>query len=98
MKRKIIWDNLAKEDLKKSLHYIKQDSPQNAENIKTGIKSAIEEIPAHPERYPADKYRLNNNGDFRAFELYNFRISYFIGNNEIRIVRIRHTKLKTLDY
>jgi plasmid stabilization system protein ParE len=37
-KRKVIWDNAAKEYLKKSLQYIKQDSLQNAAKLKDSIK------------------------------------------------------------
>ncbi len=98
MKRKIIWDTHAKEYLKRSLQYIKQDSPQNAEIVKDEIKSLIRKIPDQPERYPADKYRVNNTGNYRAFELYHFRISYFINDTEIRIIRIRHTKEKPQGY
>ena len=79
-KRKIIWDNAAKQFLKEALKYIRQDAPGNATHIAKTIRLKTEELPAHPERYPLDKYRLNNTGNYRAFELYGFRISYFTGN------------------
>ena len=97
-KRKIVWDNSAKAYLKQSLQYIKNDSPQNADTIRNDIRALVKEIPSHPSRYPADKFRINNNGSYRALTIYNFRISYFIGENEIRIVRIRHTKQSPLEY
>lgn len=97
-KQAIVWDKLAKEYLKQSLNFIKQESPQNALNIKREIKAAIDAIPAYPKRYPTDKYRINNIGNYRALEIYNFRISYFIGNTEIRIVRIRHTGQEPKEY
>ena len=97
-KRKIVWDNQAKEYLRKATQYIKLDSPQNAEKVKNAIRLAVEEIPKYPERYPPDKYRLNNNSEYRCFLLYDFSISYFINTDEIRIVRIRHSKQKPLYY
>ncbi len=97
-KRKIVWDDVAKEYLKKSIQFIKQDSPQNADKVKGAIRLSIKEIPANPERYPMDKYRKSNNGSYRALELYGFRISYFVSDNEIRIVRIRHTRQEPLYY
>ncbi len=97
-KLKVLWDNQAKEYLKKSIEYIKQDSPQNAENVRQIIKKKVNEIPANPWRYPIDKYRLNNIGEFRAFEVFGFRISYYVGNTEIRVVRIRHTRQEPKNY
>lgn len=32
-----------------------------------------------------------NNGNYRAYELYSYRISYKITSTEIQILRIRHT-------
>ena len=95
---RIVWDNRAKEYLKKSLQFIKKDSAQNADKVKEAIRSVLKQIPADPERYPPDKYRLNNNHNYRAFELYGFRISYFVGENEIRIVPVRHTRQEPLNY
>jgi len=69
MKRTIIWDNSAKAYFKKSVQYIKRDSPPNADNIIIAIRLAIGELPANPQRYPADKYRIGNTGNYRAFEL-----------------------------
>ena len=98
VKRRIVWDDPAKIYLKKSLEFIRRDSPQNADKIRNEIRIIIKEIPAHPERYPADKYRLNNDGAYRALEIYSYRISYYIGDNEIRIVRIKHTSQEPLNY
>lgn len=46
---------------------------------------------SNPERHPLDKYKLTNDGTYRAFELYHYRISYKISIDTIRIVRMRHT-------
>mgnify|MGYP000533413668 FL=1 len=52
----------------------------------------------NPEIYPLDKYRKNNNGTIRAFEVYSYRIAYQITKSEIRILRVRHTKREPLKH
>ena len=88
---KIVWDVEAQNYLRVAIQFIKQDSPQNAEKVKSEITEAVSELAHHPTRYPADKYRNDKDGSYRAFELYKYRISYHISDTEIRIVRIRHT-------
>ena len=39
-----------------------------------------------------------NDGSWRAFEKYRFRISYRVMEKEIRIVRFRHTSRTPLNY
>lgn len=95
---KLVWDDHPKEYLKRAIQHIKLDSPQNAEKVKSDIRAIAKEIPKHPERFPPDKYRLHNDGSYRVFQLHNFRISYFIGTSEIRIVRFRHSKQSPLYY
>ena len=62
------------------------------------ILSSIEKAARFPEHFPPDKYRLNNSGSFRAFEIYSFRVSFYYNPEIIRIVRIRHTKQRPLNY
>lgn len=50
------------------------------------------------EAHPLDKYKINNNGNYRAFELHRYRISYLVKENEVVIVRIRHTSQQTEEY
>jgi hypothetical protein len=45
-----------------------------------------------------DKFKVNNKGEFRAFELHRFRVSYLIKKDEIIIARIRHTSQEPLYY
>lgn len=41
---------------------------------------------------------MNNDGSFRAFEIYHHRISYRLLKNEVRIIRIRHTKMNPKNF
>lgn len=90
--RKIVIDNSAKNSLKEIYTYIRKDSLQNADIVKEKILSSIKELVTNPERYNLDKYRIDNDGTFRAFEIYKYRISYHLSPTQIRIIRIRHTK------
>jgi plasmid stabilization system protein ParE len=41
---------------------------------------------------------LNNNGTYRAFEIYRYRISYLVKKEEVIVARIRHTSMKPEHY
>ena len=92
--RLVIWPEKARKQLQRAYLYIKKDSVQNAEKVRKEILEATRNLPPNPERFPADKYKKDNDGTFRAFELHRYRIAYQITDDEIIIVRIRHTSMK----
>jgi plasmid stabilization system protein ParE len=94
----IKWNKRAIQQLDDAIEYIEEDSPVNAEKVRKEILLKIDAIPQHPEKHNPDKYKINNDGSFRAFELYHYRISYRYKSNEIRIIRIRHTKMNPLNF
>jgi plasmid stabilization system protein ParE len=94
----IKWNKRAINQLIKAIEYIEEESPQNAEKVKNNLLTEISKLKAHPEKFNPDKYHLNNDGSFRAFELYRYRVSYRYTKNEIRIIRIRHTKRNPKNY
>ena len=69
-----------------------------AASVKQTILCTIREIPLHPERYPVDKFKKGNNGNYRAFEIYHIRIAYKTETNAIKIIRIRNTWQESLEY
>lgn len=87
-------DNLAKAQLKEAYSYIKLDSPKNAEKVRNKILVSIQELADKPERHPKDKYRANNDGSYRAFEIFKYRITYHVFNEQITILMISHTKME----
>lgn len=95
---KVIIDEEAKRSLQEAYLYIRKDSPQNAEKVKNAIITSIKELIKNPERHNPDKYRIKNDGSYRAYEIFRYRISYHISPDEIRIIRIRHTKMNPQDY
>ena len=97
-KLKVVIDDEAKKSLREAIQYIKKDSVQNAEKVKSNILDSIKELITNPIRHNPDKYRLNNDGSYRAYEIYSYRITYHVPADEIRVIRIRHTKMNPLEY
>jgi plasmid stabilization system protein ParE len=97
-KRKITWDKLALHYFRNAIRYIRKDSPQNADKVKMEVLKKISELSIYPEIHNPDKYKINNNGNFRSFELYHFRVGYLVKEDEIIIARIRNTNQELLDY
>jgi len=77
-KIKIIWDKQALHYFRDAIQYIRRDSPQNADKVKMDILEKINELSQLPEIHNPDKYKINNNGNYRAFELHRFRIAYLV--------------------
>ena len=94
----IQWNRRALKQFDNAIAYIENDSPANAEKFKRDILSRIDDLLKYPEKTAADKYKTNNDGSFRAFELHGYRISYRYKNNKVRIIRIRHTKMNPQNY
>jgi plasmid stabilization system protein ParE len=97
-KRKIIWDKQALNYFRESIWYIRQDSPQNADKVQKEVLEKIHELSIRPEIHNPDKYKVNNNGNYRAFELHRLRVGYLVKENEIIIARVRNTSREPLDY
>lgn len=91
-KPKIIWNASAIKSFEKIYKFIEKDSLSNAQKVISEIIKLIEALPNQPEKFPPDKFRKNNTGEFRAFEKYSYRIAYKFSKNEIRVLRIRHVK------
>jgi plasmid stabilization system protein ParE len=94
----IVVDNVAKLHLKEAYDYIKRDSPKNAIKVLARITSSISQLAKNPETNPPDKYRSNNDGSYRAYEIDRYRITYRISPPQIHIIRIRHTSREPLPY
>ena len=93
-----VWGKSAKKQLQLAYEFIKLDSPQNAVKVRDEIINHSIELASHPEIHPPDKYKHSNDGTYRAFELHRYRITYRILQNEIRIVRLRHTSRSPENY
>jgi plasmid stabilization system protein ParE len=94
----IKWNKRAVKQFDDAITYIENDSPTNAEKFRRDILHEIDRLLKHSENHSPDKYKINNDGTFRAFELHRYRVAYRIRNNEIRIIKIRHAKMNPLNY
>ena len=94
----VVWSYKARLELKKVFDYIALDSLKYAILVRDEIIDLTIALDKHPEKYGLDKYKINNDGSWRAFEKYRYRISYKITPNQIRIVRLRHTSKSPLHY
>ena len=94
----VVWNLQASRAFRGYYERIREESPQNARQVQQGITKLIDQLPENPERYPLDKYKQNNPGNYRAFEKYSLRIAYQHSEKEIRILRVRHVKQKPKSY
>ncbi|MEO8852803.1 MAG: type II toxin-antitoxin system RelE/ParE family toxin [Ginsengibacter sp.] len=97
-KRKVAIDREAKKSLRDAYVYIRKDSLQNADKVRGMILTSIKKLIKNPEHHNPDKFRIGNDGSYRAYEIYKYRITYRISSTEIRVIRIRHTKMNPVEY
>lgn len=92
------WNKRASHRFRKIYDEIIQESYTNAEKVRGGIVEIVDQLPSHPEKYPPDKYKKDNPGNYRAFEKYSYRVAYKHTDKEIRILRIRHVRQGPKEY
>ena len=97
-KSKITWSKTSVKQFSKAIQFIYTQSVQNAEKVRIEIVEKISFLSVNPEFYNPDKYKKLNDGNYRAFEIHSYRISYRVLPEEIRIVRFRHVKRLHLKY
>jgi len=97
---KVIWDQNALNQLADIYAYILEDSYQNAETVKHKILGLTAGLAINPKRYKPDKLRLDSNPDFRALEVYKFRITFYINedNMTVNVLRVRSIRQEPLPY
>ncbi len=88
----VVWNLQASRAFKSYYEHILETSPQNATQVQQGITEIVDQLPENPERYPLDKYKQDNPGNYRALEKFSLRVSYRYDEKEIRILRVRHVK------
>lgn len=94
----IIWSDTAKNQLKEIYKYIKKDSEQAAKEVKSKILASTKVLETGKEIYKADTLKTNNNGAYRAYIVFSYRIVYKINNSTIDVLRIKHTSREPLEY
>jgi plasmid stabilization system protein ParE len=98
MVKRIVWDKEAILQLQEAYEYLKEHSLRFANRIRKTLKIKIQELSKHPEIYNLDRYKINNDGTIRAFEVYSYRVTYKVKESEIIIARIRHSSREPIEY
>jgi len=96
----IIWDRIALDHFKEILDYLSRQSFQAPRIVREGVISRLDDLKKNPFIFEIDKLKDTANTEFRAFVIYNYRITYQVKEvtKEIRILRIRHTSREPLGY
>ncbi|MBP7168578.1 MAG: type II toxin-antitoxin system RelE/ParE family toxin [Bacteroidia bacterium] len=97
---KIIWDRKALDHFKVILIYLEKQSQQAPGIVKSAILSRLSLIRKNPLISEVDKLKDSPNKDFRAFVVFNYRVTYQVKSDEkeIRILRVRHTSQEPIGY
>lgn len=94
----VLWNTTARNQVKKIYNYIEKESVPNAKKLVKEIIDATEKLNKNPDRFGLDKYKNQNDGSYRCFEIYRYRIAFRIYKKTIRILRVRSTDQEPLDY
>jgi len=96
----VIWSRLALKQTEKIHKRILKDSKSLnvADKVINKLLISSDILENHPEVYSLDRFKTNNNGTYRAYEVYSYRISYRISKDKIRILGVRHTSREPLGY
>ncbi len=97
IKRLVNWDKIALKQLGEACNYIKRDSLKNAQKVRKDIFTCTSALAQHPEKYPLDKYRRNNDSTFRAFEKHHLPVAYCILPTEIKIISVRNSSMEPVN-
>jgi plasmid stabilization system protein ParE len=95
--KKVVCDKVVLSDLEDIFEYLKPKPEVSSKIVPTIVKFAYD-FSNNFEIYSLDRFKVNNDGSYRAFEKYHYRVSYRVLPNEIRILRIRHTSINPKGY
>jgi plasmid stabilization system protein ParE len=98
VKRKVIWDTKAYLQLEKEHKYIKKNSVTAANKVRKSIRDTAKNLALHSDIFSLDRFKKNNDGNYRAFEKYSYRVTYKVKETQIIILRVRHTSREPLEY
>ena len=66
-KRKISWDENARDSLFELYRHIRADSLTNALKVRQEILASVKVLSTYPAIHPPDKFKQFNDGNFRAY-------------------------------
>ena len=97
--RVLVWDKVALNNLKNIFDYLKaENNLVFAKEVKDIILKSTKELLANPNLFEQDRFKSDNDGTYRAFEKFKYRVAYKTTENQIRILRIRHSNREPIEY
>ena len=94
----IKWGIEASKHFDELLEYLYYESERAALIVGNAILDEVEKLATHPTMHPLDRFKKHNDGKHRACIIYSYRISYYVDDSIIYILRIRHTSREPLEY
>ena len=93
MEKEIVWTETALNQLEEIYFYILEQSLSYtiSDKVIDTILKATTVLKKNWDIYEIDEMKLPNDSNYRAFEIHSYRISYKITNDNIYIIRVRHT-------
>ena len=97
--RVVVWDKIAFEHFKEAYDSLKGGKNLSyAKKVKNTILKRVNELLDNPEIYEHDRFKIDNDGSYRAFEKFKYRVAYRITETQIRVLRVRHTRREPIEY
>jgi len=93
---KVIWSKNSSLQLKEFLKDLKEKSLKAASKVKNEILKTARGLSNNPEIYSPDRFKKDNDGSFRSFEKYSYRVTYQVGKTQVVMLRVRHTSREPL--
>ena len=96
MGKKIIWSYDAFDQLEE-IHFcilFESKSINVADKVVDTIFKSTQILKTNAEVYELDELKKENDGSFRTYFVYDYKISYQITTDSILILRVRHTARK----
>ncbi|GAB5524530.1 MAG: hypothetical protein Roseis2KO_24020 [Roseivirga sp.] len=91
----VVWDVKAKEALKEIFDYIKDDSPSAAKKVRITLLQLAASLRTYPNKFAAEPYLAHKGKNYRSVTKWSYKLIYRVGNDEVRILAIIHTKRNT---
>ena len=98
MKKTIVWDKEALHQLKEAYFYLREKSPTAAKKVRNTLLEEVGKLALNPEIYELDPLKTKNDGSYRAFVRFHFRVAYQVKATQVRILRIRHSSREPDQY
>lgn len=94
----IVWSKNAAKQYYQILEYLAEKAPEALHIVGNALIDMIESLALEYNNYPPDRFKQHNDGTFKASLIFNYRISYRITENDIHILRIRHTSREPMNH